>query len=275
MDSKMKPIKRSKLRLFLGKTYYTTRKHISWKFSKNNWAKQEKPVKDGHLIFKHKTPLRRNLKDVDAYIDDRKIVNLSIAIKSINHLTLHPGQVFSYWKLIGKPTASKGYVQGMVLDHGRYKLGVGGGLCQLSNLIFWMVCHSPLETLERHRHSYDVFPDAKRTQPFGSGATCVYNYRDLQVFNPSQESYQIRLWLDDQYLHGEIWSNKEKYFNYEVYEASHHISLEYWGGYLRHNSIHRRVYDLSNHLMDDHFLYENHAIMMYSPLLNPPKDFTS
>jgi len=25
-------------------------------------------------------------------------------------------------------------------------------------------------------HGYDVFPDSDRTQPFGSGATCFYNY---------------------------------------------------------------------------------------------------
>jgi hypothetical protein len=31
----------------------------------------------------------------------------------------------------------------------------------------------PLKVTERWRHTHDVFPDANRTQPFGSGATLV------------------------------------------------------------------------------------------------------
>ena len=40
-----------------------------------------------------------------------------------------------------------------------------------------MTLHTPLQVTERYRHSYDVFPDADRKLPFGSGATCAYNYR--------------------------------------------------------------------------------------------------
>lgn len=44
-----------------------------------------------------------------------------------------------------------------------------------------MALHTPLTVTERHRHGYDVFPDAERTIPFGSGATCFYNYGDLMI----------------------------------------------------------------------------------------------
>ena len=57
----------------------------------------------------------------------------------------------------------------MVLFLGQIGGDIGGGLCQLSNLIFWMTLHTPLTVTERYRHSHDVFPDANRTQPFGSG----------------------------------------------------------------------------------------------------------
>ncbi len=118
-----------------------------------------------------------------------KIVNLKIAVEKLNGIILFPGETFSYWKLIGKPTrGGKGYVEGMTLFYGGFKPGIGGGLCQLSNLIYWMALHTPLVVTERHRHSYDVFPDSNRTQPFGSGATCVYNYRDLQIFNGTDQT---------------------------------------------------------------------------------------
>lgn len=273
MEKRMKPLKRSKLRLYLGKRYFTMRKHLEWILNSEKYSDTISDQEMDHVIFQHKTPLRRNLKNVERAIDDNKIINLSIAIKTIDGIIIKPNEIFSYWRLIGQPRKSKGYVDGMVLDHGKYKIGIGGGLCQLSNMIFWMMSHTPLEVVERHRHSYDVFPDSNRTQPFGSGATCVYNYRDLQILNSTNETYQIRVWMDSEFLHGKILSNQEKYLNINVYEASHHISHEFWGGYLRHNVIKRKIFDLSRRELEDQIICENHAIMMYSPLLNKPTDF--
>ncbi len=108
----------------------------------------------------------------------------------------------------------------MTLFYGGFKPGIGGGLCQLSNLIYWMALHTPLVVTERHRHSYDVFPDSNRTQPFGSGATCVYNYRDLQIFNGTDQTYQLKVYLTDNYLVGEWRTIKEPTCTYRVYERS-------------------------------------------------------
>lgn len=77
------------------------------------------------------------------------------------------------------------------------------GLCQLSNLIFWMTLHTPLEVIERHRHGYDVFLDSNRTQSFGSGATCFYPYGDLMIRNPTGEPFQLRLQVGEEYLERE------------------------------------------------------------------------
>ncbi len=88
----------------------------------------------------------------------------------------------------------------------------------------------PLTIVERHRHSFDVFPDSNRTQPFGSGATCVYNYRDLRIANNTSETYQLKLRIEGDSLIGEILSDKEQYFKYEVYENEHSISRQHWGG---------------------------------------------
>jgi vancomycin resistance protein VanW len=94
-------------------------------------------------VFSHKTPLLRQLKDVDMWMQYNKITNLKIAAKKINGIIIHPNEVFSYWKLIGKPTKRKGYVDGMVLHNGTFSAGTGGGLCQMSNLIFWITIQQP------------------------------------------------------------------------------------------------------------------------------------
>jgi vancomycin resistance protein VanW len=201
------------------------------------------------------------------WLQDNKVENLKLALKEINGVIIRPGETFSYWKMIGKPTYSKGYKDGMVLYYGKFKSGPGGGLCQLSNLIYWMTLHTPLTVVERHRHSFDVFPDSNRTQPFGSGATCVYNYRDLKIKNETDESYKIKLWMDEKNLNGIIMSNRKQYFQYTIYENSHAISHQHWGGYVRSNEIRRTIFDMEGDFLEDQVVCENHALMMYEPLL--------
>jgi vancomycin resistance protein VanW len=111
----------------------------------------------------------------------------------------------------------------MVLHNGKCYAGLGGGLCQLSNLIYWLTLHTPLTVVERWRHNYDVFPDAERTQPFGSGATVVYNYVDLQIRNETEDVYRLSLKLDDEYLYGSWQSMHAPVYRYEVYESEHRI----------------------------------------------------
>lgn len=263
-----KPIQRSILRILCGRTYYTALRYFQWYFGDKRYAKIQHKNAFPHIVFTHKTPLLRELKNVDMWLQYNKIKNLKIAVKKLNGILLRPDETLSYWRLIGNPSKRKGYLKGMVLFYGGYKSGVGGGLCQLSNLIYWMTIHTPLKVTERHRHSYDVFPDSNRTQPFGSGATCVYNYRDLQIHNDTDQTYQLQLYLTDKDLCGEWRSTKEQKARFEIYEKEHRITHEYWGGYMRHNLIYRKEYDSGNTLIEDRYLTENHAIMMYQPFLN-------
>jgi len=266
----LKPIKRGRVRIYLGKKYYRLKRYKEWIFSNTHFAlgKEEKLLK--HKVFEHKTILLRELKDVDMWLQHNKVRNLNIATAVLNKGLIRPGETFSYWRLLGKPTKRKGYEEGMVLHYGKVTAGIGGGLCQLSNLIYWMTLHTPLTVTERYRHSYDVFPDSNRKQPFGSGATCAYNYLDLQIKNETNNTYQLVLYLTDTHLVGEWRSDSPSMHSYEVYEAEHRISLEYWGGYVRQNRIHRKVFNGDHVQINDEFVTENNAIMMYEPLISPP-----
>ena len=196
-----------------------------------------------------------------------KIINLKIAVKKLNGIVLHPGEIFSYWKLIGKPSARKGYVNGMVLTGGRVSPGIGGGLCQMSNLIYWMSLHTPLTVIERHHHGYDVFPDSNRTQPFGSGATCYYPYGDLMVYNGTENDFQLCVKVGDTHLEGEWRSTASPTLCYKIEERDHEMRGEYWGGFSRHNKLYHIVTDIEGELIREEFIVENHALMMYSPFL--------
>jgi len=215
----------------------------------------------------HSTPLYRPLRNVDMWLQQNKVANLKFAAAKINGLVLKPGETFSFWRLVGKPTKAKGYSKGIVLRNGLFVPGVGGGLCQLSNLIYWMTLHTPLTVTERWRHTHDVFPDANRTQPFGSGATVVYNYIDIQIKNETPFIYQLFVKVGDFDLEGEWRCEQPLPQKYEVYESDHLITQEWWGGYMRHNVIRRKILDFDNNQIEDDFVTENHAIMMYEPML--------
>lgn len=263
----LKPKKRSKLRIYFGKKAYRLKRYSEWYTDGKKYAAKLSEDNLEHVIFKHQTPLLRQLKDVEMEMQYNKITNLKIAAKKLSGIVLQPGETFSYWRLIGSTTKRKGYVEGMILHYGKVTSGIGGGLCQLSNLIYWMTLHTPLTVTERYRHSYDVFPDSKRNQPFGSGATCAYNYLDLQIKNETNEPFQLIIYLTDRYLVGEWRAQRPQTRTYKVYEKDHSFTRELWGGYVRHNTIFREVYNMNGELVDDEFITENHAITMYEPFL--------
>ena len=261
------PVRRSWLRLRLGKAYYAGKRYLLWCSARFRWAKERQGERLPCIQSAHATPLLRHLRGDQMEWQRNKVVNLKLAVARLDGLILHPGETFSYWKLIGKPTRQKGYREGMVLFLGQIGSDVGGGLCQLSNLIFWMTLHTPLTVVERYRHSHDVFPDADRTQPFGSGATCAYPHRDLMIRNDTDQDFQLCLRVGETHLQGEWRAMRPPERRYEVVERDARIDQAAWGGYIRHNALYRDVYDLQGNFLEEQFLFTNDAIMMYSPLL--------
>lgn len=261
------PVARSDLRLALGGAYYGTLRKLLWIKERRSFTRERCEAILPYSAASHKTPLMRRLRDVDMWMQENKVTNLRLASARVNGIVLRPGQTFSYWYLIGRPTARKGYLPGMLLRNGRAVAGVGGGLCQLSNLIFWMTLHTPLTVVERYRHSYDVFPDCGRTQPFGSGATCVYPYRDLMIRNDTQTTFRLHVTVGGEFLEGEWRADRRPEYSYRVVERDHCMQSEYWGGYSRHNKLYREVYDAEGRCVDVQYVTRNDALMMYSPFL--------
>jgi len=154
----MKPIARSKLRKIAGRQYFIWKRYLKWYTKHSKLAVSRAAADLPFRVMEHATPLLRSLRNVDMQLQVNKITNLRLAVAKLDGLVVKPGETFSYWRNIGKPTRRKGYLEGMVLHYGKFHSGTGGGLCQLSNLIYWMTIHTPLTVTERHRHSYDVFP---------------------------------------------------------------------------------------------------------------------
>ncbi len=263
-----KPQKRSRLRQFLGKEFFVAKRKMDWLLTDNHFAKVDASLAFENTLIEHRSLLLRPLKGVDMYLQHNKVKNLSLAIGKLHKVVIQPGQLFSFWQLVGRPTQSKGYLDGLTLHNGAIGKGTGGGLCQLGNLLYWMALHSPLTIKERWRHSYDVFPDINRSIPFACGATLSYNYIDLQLQNNTDKAFQIELWLDDSYLNGKITCPCDLQTHYEIYETDHQFKQQWWGGYTRHNKIWKKTTHLHTGLSTDELVAANNAIMMYSPLID-------
>ncbi len=262
-----KPRHRSRLRKAAAREYYILRRKLQWLAWAKKFARKRNAAPLPHSITTHRSMLLRPLKDVEMYLQHNKITNLRLAIERIDGVIIKPGETFSVWRLAGRPTARRGFLEGVTLENGRAAKGIGGGLCQLGNLIYWMALHSPLTVAERWRHSYDVFPDVNRTIPFACGATLSYNYIDLQLRNDTDADIQINLWLDSTHLNGEIRSACAPSVTYRVFETDHQIRHQWWGGYTRHNRIWRYRINAQGGIEATEPVAENHAIMMYNPLL--------
>lgn len=190
------------------------------------------------VVARHQSLLRRKLGESDPHLQEQKVINLKQAVKKLNGIVIAPGDVFSLWKIIGRPTYKNGYVDGMLLSNGKIVEGVGGGLCQLSNFLFWIFLHAPVEVVERYHHSMDVFPDSGRTLPFGSGATILYNFVDLKLKNISPYPLQLKMWVTDEHLKGQILSSERLKEKYHVFEKNHFF-VKKGEQYFRYNEIYR------------------------------------
>jgi len=153
-------------------------------------------------LTEHSSPLYRKYNKKE--LDDGKVNNIKIAIKSLDGIVIPPGKTFSFWKHVGRSSSKRGFKKGLVLSAGQLKEGTGGGLCQLSNLIAYMFACSESVFVERKHHSRDVFPDYDRIVPFASGATIFFNLIDLKVKNVYPFSIKLNLHTTDTQLRGSL-----------------------------------------------------------------------
>lgn len=161
------------------------------------------------IVKSHSSILLRKLHGVDIRLQENKVTNIMLACSKINGLIIHPGEIFSFWKMIGNPTKRAGYKEGLVISKNNLSKGYGGGLCQLANMIHWLVLNSPLTVTELHHHSDALFPDDRRRVPFGTGTSVAYNSVDYRFKNTTDQDVQLLVWCEDGDLCGELRTTRE------------------------------------------------------------------
>lgn len=137
-------------------TYHRLRRTVDWWQHPLPWAREWQDPAGFPLILTEKTsPLQRAPDGAIMAYTEEKTQNLRLACQHINGLLLPPNSVFSFCRLVGKTTGERGYLPALELHDGAMLPSVGGGLCQLSNLLLLTALEINAEIIERHRHSYD------------------------------------------------------------------------------------------------------------------------
>ncbi|PLT28696.1 hypothetical protein CUU66_17335 [Peribacillus deserti] len=89
-------------------------------------------------------------------INQARTHNMTLAVKAIDNVVVFPGESFSFNKVVGKRTASKGYMRAPVIVKGELAEDIGGGICQVSSTLFNAVDHTGVQIVERFSHSRKV-----------------------------------------------------------------------------------------------------------------------
>lgn len=224
------------------------------------------------LIKSHRSPVVRKLEGVDLRLQYNKNRNLELALPGLDGLLLSPGETFSFWDRVGKPTAKRGFLPGLVIKSGKPSEDTGGGLCQLANMIHWLCLHSPLTVRELHHHSDALFPDSARRVPFGTGTSVLYKAVDYRLQNNTAYIFQLRLWLSEGDLCGELRGSAPLDVRYRIEETNSHYE-QAGSSFYRCSEIWRLVNAAdTGALLRRELLLKNRSKVLYDPALIPPHE---
>lgn len=251
-------------------TYYlSAQKEIALRKLKNRrmraaFAREKQQEKLPVCVYKHASLIRRRLGQVDMQLQENKAVNLALAAPKVDRVLIRPGEVFSFWELVGDLTKAAGYREGLVIAHGQPGKGIGGGMCQFTNLIHWMVLHTDLTIIEHHHHDgIDLFPDYGRVIPFGTGTSILYNYLDYRFRNDTEDTWQLITYVDGEYLRGELRCSVRPGRVYHI-QCRNEAFVQEADGVYRNNEIWRVAVDArTGEHVSEELLRKNHARLAY------------
>lgn len=237
--------------------------------SREKFAKSTSKEALPNIVYSHSSNMIKRAKGIDLALQKNKKENIVLACRKMNGMVIRPGETFSFWRTVGKPSGKKGYKVGRVIKGNRLTVGVGGGLCNLGNIIHLLILHSPLEVREFHSHSDALAPDVGKRVPFSSGTSVSYNYIDYRFKNNTEQDVQLFLWCEGDVLYAELRSEQEFPYCYRLVEENHHFQKE-GDKYYRISKIYREIKDRATG-QDSHreLVLDNHSEVMFDHSLIP------
>jgi len=206
-----------------------------------------------HLVYEKSEVMVNENSGYDIKYQYNKVYNLKLAAGVLNGLTMAPGETFSFWQVIRHADKNEPFKDGLVLINGKITESPGGGLCQLSNMLYEILLHSPLTTVERTAHDVEsfYFPD----KVYGIDATVSEGWLDLKVKNETNASFQITVdFPEDTHIRIGLRSDAVPTYSYTIYNLDNEVYQEDGKPY-RKVAIWKKETDLQTDEFTDHYLY--------------------
>jgi len=132
-----------------------------------------------------------------------RTANLVAAANTINGTFIPPGGTFSLNRILGERTADKGYQEGYVIEDGRLVKGTGGGISQVSTVVYNLAWFAGADLTEHTPHTFYI-----SRYPEGREATVYWPKIDNKWKNTSAYGMLVQMWVSQNQVHGRIWSTK-------------------------------------------------------------------
>ncbi len=114
--------------------------------------------------------------------------NIRLAAGKINGTAVESGGIFSFNDTVGARTEANGFKPAKIIEDGKFVLGYGGGVCQVSTTLYNAALLSGLEIEEYHPHSLQVAYVAPSRDAMVSGS-----YFDLKFKNNRLTPIYVRV----------------------------------------------------------------------------------
>lgn len=104
----------------------------------NKYAKNKSEALLPNTVFETSSLMMNENSGFDMKYQINKVHNLKLAARTINKVIIEPNETFSFWQLVRWADHHEKYKDGLNLVDGKIVGSYGGGLCQLSNMLFWL-----------------------------------------------------------------------------------------------------------------------------------------
>jgi glycosyltransferase involved in cell wall biosynthesis len=146
------------------------------------------------IAAEKRSPLWRDVTAPEFPLTAGKVENLRHAASAFHGVEVPAGATFSFWRQLGRTSRSRGFTSGRELREGCMVPAIGGGLCQLSGLIYQAALEAGLTVVERHAHSR-ILPGSAAEQNLD--ATVFWNYVDLRFRSDAAWRIEVELTTAD------------------------------------------------------------------------------
>lgn len=192
--------------------------YLGMKLDGNTYAKEIDPDLLPYVVYEIGELMVNEHSGYDIQYQYNKVHNLRLAGKTVNRVLIKPHETFSLFQLMRYADKDEKYKDGLNLDNGKIVGSYGGGVCQISNMLYWIFLHTPLTIVERHAHAVESFrTTSDDVLPRGVDATINEGWLDLKVKNETNNTFQIEVTFDDKNMYGRVRSLKPVMDIYEIF----------------------------------------------------------